>query len=182
MKLDKYIYLLLLILLSAYVNYSQAEKPDEQEKVYTVLVMPFIENEYYPFSMDQIRESFIYGFRSQGFDVVTDDSTWLKILEEYDNYLVNISTDMAEKIARDAGIDLIVFGNAIPFNNVRSSGTYSQKIIYKPILTKVYDANKKSLVVFDRTNFLEYYGLHVKINDIYDNAVEVARKLTAMGY
>jgi hypothetical protein len=182
MKAYKYFYLLLFILTSVDSFYSQTDKPAEQEKIYTVLIMPFIENEYYPFSMDQIRESFIYGFRSQGFKVVTNDSVWLKILEEYDNYLVNISTDMAEKIAEDNKVDLIVYGNAVPYSNVRNTGFYLRKIIYKPVLIKVYDANKKSLVLYDRSNLYDYSGLRVKVNDIYDIAVEVVRKLIAMGY
>jgi hypothetical protein len=101
---------------------------------------------------------------------LTDDSTWSIILEQNDYYLLNISTEIAKKITEEVHADLIVFGNAIPFSNVRSAGTYSGKIIYKPVLIKIYDTNKNSLVLFDRSNFYKYDGLSVKVYDLYECA------------
>lgn len=183
MKPGNYIYLLLFILIAVNSNYSQTDKPNSEEKVFSVLVMPFQYNQHYPYYMDQIRESLINGFRTKGFNVVTNDTLWSLILEEEDDYdLSNISMEKAEEIASYTGTDLVVFGNIFPIARTESVGLPSSTQYYKPLLIKVYDSSQKSLVIFERANIYEHWGLNAKVNSIYEIAVDIARDLVTMGY
>ena len=181
MKISKYIFPLLIVLMTINTNYSQPDNPNTNKKTYTVLVMPFYDYEHYPYLNDQIRESFINGFTAKGFVVVTNDDIWSEILD-FDYNLANISTDMADSIAQKTSADLIVFGNMTPFSNTRNTGFNTPIYIYKPVLIKVYDANKKSLVIFDRANVYDHWGRSLSVRSLYDMAVNVATRLNTMGY
>ena len=183
MKNYKYIYLLNIVLFAINANYSQTDQPDSRRRNYSVVIMPFYNNEHYPYPTDEIRESFINGFRVNGFNVLSDDSTWSKILDKEEDYnLYNISTDKAEEIAKLVGADLIVFGYATPVNFIRNPGTYSQKMIDKPVLIKVYDVSKKSVIIYNRSNIYKYNGLVITVDGAYDVAINIARELINMGY
>ena len=183
MKINRYIYLLLIVLISINTSYPQEEKTDSKNKTYSVVVMPFYDNQHYPYPTDVIRESFINGLRVKGFHVLTDDPTWSKILDEEEDYnLYNLTTEKAEEIAKSVGADLIVFGYATPVNFIRNPGSYSEKIIDKPVLIKIYDVKKNSLVIYDRSNIYKYDGMLVTVDGAYDVAINIAHRLKTMGY
>ncbi|NJD21214.1 MAG: hypothetical protein FIA82_00880 [Melioribacter sp.] len=154
-----------------------AKKP----KQVNVVVMPYDRYERYPFATDMIREFLQLGLKEKGFSVVSDDPTWLSILDK-DYPLYNLSQEQAESIINDIDADLIVFGFSDNSISSRNYGLYNDRPMSKPILVKVYDKNKKSLVLYERVNFYEYWGLFVKQLDLNEFSVQIANKLKQIGY
>ncbi len=173
-------FMVILFLTSFNLTFCQTSKSSEKISK-TVLVMPFIQNEQYPYLMDEYRESIMNAFITKDFVVVTNDSIWSDLLDmNYD--LSDISLDQAENIAEKTDVDLIIYGDITQIFNYRNRTFSSVSVVYKPILIKVYDAKKKSLVIYERVNINERWGLNSSSKDIYDLALNVARKLNDLGY
>ncbi len=175
------LFLFIFLLFNAY-NFLLGQSTNSSEKIpKTVLVMPFVPNEQYPYLMDEFRESIMNAFITKKFVIVTNDSIWSELLDlDYD--LSDISMDQAETIAEKTNVDLIIYGDLTQIFNYRNRTFSSASIVYKPMLIKVYDAKKKSLVIYERANVNERWGLNSYSKDIYDLAINVARKLNDLGY
>ncbi|MEG8947649.1 hypothetical protein [Rosettibacter firmus] len=150
-------------------------------KASTVLIMPFIQNEKYPYASDEIRFSLITGFLQKGYHVIEDDSTWSKLLKLNYN-LANISTEIADTISNYVNSDLIVFGNAENIINLRESSPSNRQLIYKPVLIKVFDTRSKSIIYYERLNLVEYWGLFKNITQLSELGLRIATTLRNRGY
>jgi hypothetical protein len=158
-----------------------AQNDIKKTKQINVVVMPYDRYERYPYRMDLIREFLQLGLQEKGFSIISDDSTWSTILEK-DYPLYNLSQDQAESIIKDVNADLIVFGYVDNWNSTRMNGIYNDRQVSRPILVKVYDKNKKSLVMHERVDFYEYWGLNVKQLDLSAFGIQIAYKLKQIGY
>jgi hypothetical protein len=176
----KQVIFLLINLLTSITILPQTES---SKKIPTsIIVMPFEPEEHYPFNIDEIRFSLTNGFIRRGFIVINDEMSWSKILD-YNERLYNINDETADSVSSLVGADLIVYGN-INFRSAksRSIGLYSSYYSPTPILIKIYDRKKKSLVLYERMEFLQREGVsttNLTINDIAD---KIAIMITQLGY
>ncbi|KAF0151335.1 MAG: hypothetical protein FD143_2003 [Ignavibacteria bacterium] len=171
--------LLALLVISAASLLAQTNK--EEKKNVRVVVMPYDRFERFPYRFDLIRESLQLGLMEKGFTVVNDDTTWSIILEK-DYALYNLSQLQADTIINIVNADLIVFGNADNFQNNRLTGLYSEKKISRPILVKVFDKRKHAIVLHERIDFIQHWGLNVKELSFRDFGIQTAYKLKQLGY
>lgn len=159
--------------------YSQSDL--HPQKANNVLIMPFIQNEKYPYASDEVRFSLITGFLQKGYNVIEDDSTWGELLKLNFN-LSNISTEIADTISHYINSDLIVFGNAENIINLRESSPSKRRMIYKPVLIKIFDTRSKSIIYYERLNLIEYWGLFKNITQISELGLRIATTLRNRGY
>ncbi len=177
----KIVPLLFLLLLISSSNYFSQTESSSDKKIYSVIVMPFVSMERYPYSTDLVREGLMLGFYQRGFYVVMNDSIWAHVLE-LDMPFYNINDAMADSISKTIGVDLVVFGNIKDGTTMREGGLYANRPVSRPILIKIFDAKKKKIILHERTDFIEYWGLFTKQNDIFDFGIKIATKLSSMGY
>lgn len=171
-----------LTLLMIVPSYCHAQEPIQKKiNPVTVLVMPYDRYERYPYNMDLIREFLQLALREKGFTIVEDEGSWESILEK-DYPLYNLSQEQAETIINDVDADLIVYGYADNWNSSRMNGIYNERKVARPILIKVYDKKKQSIVLHERIDFYEYWGLFVKQHDLSSFGIQIAYKLKQIGY
>ncbi len=142
--LNMIIILLINLILFQQITFNQ-ELKSLVKKANSVLIMPFIENEKYPYASDEIRFSLITGFLQKGYKVIEDDSIW-NILTNMDYNLSNISTQIADSISKYVNVDLIIFGHIDEVINRRETGFIKNRIVYKPVLIKIFDTRIKSII------------------------------------
>ena len=169
------LFMLILFLTLSSLTFSQENSTSSQKQL-KIIVMPFVEMEYYPYRIDLIREAFQLGFLQEGYNLIEDDLIWSKILEKEYN-LANLSNDMVDTLSTLIDVDFIVYGRVTNFSNVRSNGLYTYQNVYKPILFKVYDTKNKTITLHERINFNENWGLFGKTNSLNEIGVIMARKL-----
>ncbi len=172
--------ILLLILLACVVPNKAQTKASEKQPV-KVVVMPYNRFERFPYQFDQIREALQLGLLEKGFSVVNDDATWELILEK-DYSLYDLSMSQADSLINSINADLIVFGYADFFQNNRQTGMYSERKISRPILVKVFDKKKNDIILHERVDFFQYWGLNVKQLNFRDFGIQIAYKLKQLGY
>ncbi len=166
------------------INILVIPQTGEQQKIIRankVLILPFIENEKYPYASDEIRFSLITGFLQKGYNVIEDDTIWYELINA-DFNLWNISTEIADSIAKHVKTDLIVYGKIDEVINTRETGLSSKKLVYKPILIKIYDTRKKSIIFFERINLIEYWGMFENITEVHEIGLKIATTLRNRGY
>ena len=153
----------------------------QTSKVYSIVVMPFYEMEQYPYVMDQIRESLMFELTTKKYNVIEDDSTWAVILEmDYPLYFLN--DEMAKSISQEIDVDLIVFGNYQNYSTSRLGGISQNKSVVKPILVKIYDKNKDAIILHERINFNQEWGLNSRRFTLSDFANSIVNKMKSLGY
>lgn len=150
-------------------------------KANSVLIMPFIENEKYPYASDEIRYSLITGFLQKGYKVIEDDSVWAELIN-MDYNLSNISTEIADTISKYVNADLIIFGRINENVFTRETSLSHNRIVYKPVLIKVFDTRSKSLIFFERINLIEYWGMFENITEVHEIGLKIATTLRNRGY
>jgi hypothetical protein len=153
-----------------------AQQDKTPPKVYSVVVMPFLDDQNYPYNMDRIRESFIRAFYQKGFSVVMDDSTWAIILDHDFNPSKTLKDD-AQLVSQSVDVDFIVFGQIS--NLVKQRGNYYTP---NPISVSIYDTKRDNLIIKERMDFNERWGLMWKNFSYDDMALKVVNKLVSMGY
>lgn len=184
MKTHSVLFLLFLSLFSFELIFPTFAQEKSKRKKTSVIVMPFYINyniNFYPFWTDQIREALIIGLYRRGFDVVEDDSSWSNVFK-FDYQLANLSTEMADSISTSLGVDLIVFGWLSNSAKVRNGGFYSFLYSPNPILIKVFDSKKKSIILYERLDFVQRWGLFETNLSIYDFGFKIATKISDLGY
>jgi len=153
----------------------------QTSKVYTVAVMPFYEMEQYPYVMDQVRESLIFELTTKKYNVIVDDSTWAIILDmDYPLYFLN--DEQAKGISQEIDADLILFGNLQDYSTARPAGISKNKSVVKPILVKIYDKNKDAIILHERMNFNQEWGLNSRRFTLNDFANNIVNRMKSMGY
>lgn len=178
-KTFKWFVLLLFFLYPAQKTFPQKIEP--QKKVASVIIMPFDYQLRYPFSTDELREALIIGFQRRGFKIILDETSWSKVFD-FNYELTNLSNKMADSIAAATNADLIVFGKVNNSVKNRLPGLYTTQETPNPILFKVFDTNKKILVLFERLNFIERWGLFENNLSFYDLGFSIATKISNLGY
>ncbi|HOI28270.1 MAG TPA: hypothetical protein PLZ15_00820 [Melioribacteraceae bacterium] len=166
--------LILLLLISNGIQNAQQDKINQ--KIYTVVIMPFLDELHYPYNTDWIREAFIKAFYEKGFAVILDDSTWSKILDQGFNPARTLS-DEAFLVSKSIDVDLIVYGQIS--NMYRQRGNYYTS---NPISVTIYDARKKETVIKERMAYTERWGLFRKNLSTDEMALKVVNQLVSMGY
>jgi hypothetical protein len=172
--MKKLLNIFLIILVSAFQN--NFAQQTTTTKSYSVVIMPFYDDITYPYSMDFIRESFIRAFYQKGFTVHLDDSTWSIILDQ-DFRPSHILKEDAEFLSTKIDVDLIVFGNIS--NSYRQRGNYFSDT---PISVTVYDAKRKEIILKERLNYIERWGLLWNRFSTEELALQVVSQLVTMGY
>ncbi len=183
MKRDFSILILLLfvsLFCNSYAQTSSQEKRTEKKPT-SVIVMPFFVNERYPYVSDEIRQYLMWGFFQRDFYVISDDSSWSKVLS-FNYQLSNLSTEMADSISATVEADLIIYGTVNSTVKYRPGGIYTNPYVPNPILIKAYDRKKKSVVLFERMDFVERWGLFVNNISLLDFGFRIATKLSWLGY
>ncbi|MEW5843206.1 MAG: hypothetical protein AB1775_08080 [Bacteroidota bacterium] len=165
---------------SSFAQISSQEKSIEKKPT-SVIVMPFFIDERYPYSSDEIRQYLMWGFYQRRFNVISDDSSWSKVLV-FDYQLSNISSEMADSIANAVNADLIIYGTVNSAAKYRPGGIYTNPYVPNPILIKAYDKKKKSIVFFERMDFVEHWGLFTTNISLQDFGFRIATKLSELGY
>jgi hypothetical protein len=156
---------------------NNAQENRSTPKILSVVIMPFLDDQNYPYNMDVIRESFIRAFYQKGFAVVMDDSTWSIILDQDFNPSKLLKED-ALLISENITVDLIVFG-AISINQSKQRGDFYTP---NPISVSILDTRKKELIIKERMEPRERWGLMWKYFSFDDMALRVVNQLVAMGY
>lgn len=147
----------------------------------TVLVMPFDQYINYPFYNDMLRESLITGLLEKNFNPVLDPESWEIVLEK-DYEFTNLSTIQADTIALISGADLVIFGFNSDFSTTRS-GTLSTTTKHtRPVLIKVYDRKKRSLVLYERITLEANWGLLNNKLTLNQIGTKIAQQLKNQGY
>jgi|GEM_PF-2216865 len=160
---------------------SQTGQQQKINRANNVLILPFIENEKYPYASDEIRFSLITGFLQKGYNVIEDDTVWYELINT-DFNLWNISTEIADSISKYVKTDLIVYGKIDEVINTRETGLSNKRLVYKPILIKIYDTRKKSIIFFERINLIEYWGMFENVTSISEIGLKIATTLRNRGY
>lgn len=173
--------LFLLLVLLIYVIPTKAQTTSNEKRPIKVVVMPYNRFERYPYQFDQIREALQLGLMEKGFSVVNDDKSWNLILEK-DYSLYDLSMSQADTLINSISADLIVFGYADFFHNNRQTGMYSERKISRPILVKVFDKKKNDIILHERVDFIQHWGLNVKQLNFRDFGIQIAYKLKQLGY
>ncbi len=156
---------------------NNAQQNTSTPKIRSVVIMPFLDDQNYPYNMDVIRESFIRAFYQKGFAVVMDDSTWSIILDQDFNPSKLLKED-ALLISENITVDLIVFG-AISINQSKQRGDFNTP---NPISVSILDTSKKELIIKERMEPRERWGLMWRYFSFDDMALKVVNQLVAMGY
>lgn len=143
--------------------------------------MPFYNEEHYPYKTDDIREALMNGFYRRGFKVLADDSSWSKVFD-FDYSFYNLSSDMADSIATYVGADLIVFGYVNTSVKYRPGGFYTDQFTPNPVLVKIYDPKKKTIVLFERTDLVERWGMFETDLELSDFGFKIATEISQLGY
>lgn len=176
------LFLLLIFFLFVGLYTQTASQQNKTEKKPTsVIVMPFFVEERYPYAIDEIQLYLMWGFFRRHFDVISDDSSWYKVLS-FNYQLSNLSTDMADSVATIVKADLIIYGTVNSSTKYRPSGLYVNPYIPNPVLIKAYDRKKKSIVLFERMDFVERWGLYVNNISLLDFGFRIATRLSELGY
>lgn len=153
-----------------------AQQDKTPPKIYSVVIMPFLDDQNYPYNLDQIRESFIRAFYQKGFSVVMDDSTWGIILDNEFNPSKTLKDD-AQLISQTIDVDFIVYGQMS--NQIKQRGNYFTP---NPISVSIYDTKRNDLIIKERMDFSERWGLMWKYFSYDDMALRVVNRLVSMGY
>lgn len=164
------LYFFSLIMINAQIDTSKT-------KMLSVVIMPFLDDQNYPYNMDLIRESFIRAFYQKGFSVVLDDSTWSIILEQNVNPAKFLKDD-ALLLSESINVDLIVYGQ-INFYQSKQRGEYNTP---NQISVSIFDTRKKELVIKERMEPRERWGLIWRYFSLDDMALKVVNQLMTMGY
>lgn len=97
---------------------------NEEQIPTSVLIMPIMQRENYPFKFDQDRKILVWNFLSRGFNVIEDENVW--------NEIINTGLDLTKlqnsdivRISKIIKVDLIISSNG----------------------KKVYDCNKKTFII-----------------------------------
>lgn len=122
MKFSKYIFVLILLIIISQ-GCTTSEKLNTH-KATSVIIMPIMPRENYPFKYDQDRKILVWNFQSHGFNVIEDESVWQKII--------------------DTGLDLTKLQNA---DIVKISNLVNADLIISSNGKKVYDSNKKIFII-----------------------------------
>lgn len=154
-----------------------AQPDTSKEKTFSVVIMPFLDDQNYPYNLDEIRESFIRAFYQKGFAVVMDDSTWSIILEQDVNPAKFLKDD-AILLSETISVDFIVFGQ-INLNQSKQRGNFNTP---NPVSVSVFDTRKKEIVIKERMEPRERWGLIWRYFSLDDMALRVVNQLVAMGY
>ncbi len=170
------------LLLTVFITTFAQDGIKSQKKEYSVIVLPFLENERYPYVIDTFRESVMNAFLSKGYNVIKDDSVWADILS-LDFDLANSTNEQVRLIADKIDVDLIIAGKveSVHQNKIDDS-PYSNTVDMKPVALKVFDARKKSLLIHQREADLIKWGLNAQPNSIYNVAEKTIEKLIMIGY
>lgn len=162
-------------------NYSLSAPNDSaKSKPLSVIVMPFIENQFYPYDYDTIRDSFIRAFHRKGFNVIVDDSTWYVLLDTGLHLSQLFPTDL-DSVSQVIDVDLIVYGhlNYTYFQR----GVYSrQKMIKNPVQIRVYDTSKKEIVLRDNLYLSERRGWVYHSQTSEELGTYILRRLRFLDY
>jgi len=153
-------------------------------RVRTFAIMPFEDYETYPYTTDRVREALIFALMEKGYQMGIDQDNWKK-LEELDFQLINMNSTQAAKVAKLLETDMIIFGHSdfrsgLPSR--RQQGLYSQKVIEKPVVIKVYDVSSEEIILRERLQTRSDWGLNHSTKEIRDLVREFVHKLQAMGY
>lgn len=170
-----------LLLFTPILIISQSDNQQKIIRANSVLILPFIENEKYPYASDEVRFSLVTGFLQKGYNVIENDTIWNELIN-LDYNLWNISSEIADSISKYVNTDLIVYGKIDEVINTRETGLSRNRIVYKPILVKIYDTRKKSIIFFERINMIEYWGMFENVTSISDLGLKIATELRNRGY
>ncbi|MFZ5947534.1 MAG: hypothetical protein ACOYU5_06150 [Stygiobacter sp.] len=121
MKFTFYLFFFsLIILIQSCTNFVKTEK----QNVTSVIIMPIMPRENYPFKFDQDRKILVWNFQSRGFNVIEDEKVWNEIINT-DLDLTKLQNADIVKISKLIKVDLIISSNG----------------------EKVYDCNKNSFII-----------------------------------
>lgn len=147
----------------------------------TVLVMPFDKYISYPFFNDMLRESLITGLLEKNFDPVLDPHSWEVVLEK-DYEFTNLSINQADTISLISGADLVIFGFISDFSTTRNGTLNTSTTHTRPVLIKVYDRKKSSLVLHERITLEANWGLLNNRLTLDQIGTKIAQQLKKQGY
>ncbi|MGK9368577.1 hypothetical protein ACSSWA_06730 [Melioribacter sp. Ez-97] len=165
----------IIILLSFIQVYSQSEV----EKAKTVLILPFYEREFNVSS--ELYHSLKTGFMREDYIVLSSDSVWNK-LDSLDISFNDIDSEIADSIKKIIDCDLIVYGRIDEDIKPRTSPAHDRNVSYKPFIIKVYDTRSQSLVLYERMELINRWGLFSDNTEIHDIGYKTALKLRTRGY
>jgi hypothetical protein len=147
---------ILSILFSHINSFYSAQNDSAKAKSLSVIVMPFLENQFYPYDHDLIRDSFLRAFHRKGFNVIVDDSTWYVLLDS-GLHLSQLYPPDLDTLAKIIDVDLVVYGY-IQYTYYQRGFPSRQKMIKNPVQIRVYDANKKEIILRDNLYLTERRG------------------------
>lgn len=136
-----------------------------------------MDDQNYPFNFDLIRESFIRAFYQKNFNVIVDDSTWSIILDQDIHPAKFRETDVSS-LSENINVDLIVFGQ-ISYNQSKQRGNFYTP---NPISVSIFDTHKKEIVIKERMDPIERWGLMWRNYSLDDMALNVVNQLVTIGY
>jgi len=172
---------ILLLLLVICISTNKAQSTTTGKEPIKIVVMPYNRFERFPYNFDQIREALQMGLLEKGFSIVNDDETWEIILGK-DYSLYDLSKSQADTLINSINADLILYGFADLYEKNRQIGMYSERKISRPILVKVFDKKKNDIILHERVDFVQHWGLNVKLLNLRDFGVQIAYKLKQLGY
>jgi hypothetical protein len=171
-----------LLILASFVSANAQGVIKQQKKELSVIVLPFLENERYPYVIDNFRENVMNTFLSKGYNVIKSDSVWAEILS-LDLNLANTTNEQVRSIADKIDVDLIITGKVESVHqNQIDDNPYSTAADMKPVALKVFDGHKKSLLIHQREADLIKWGLNAQPNSINNVAEKTIEKLIMLGY
>ncbi len=121
MKFSKILFLFSFLLIMQ--GCSDVDKIEKKNPT-SVIIMPIMPRENFPFKFDQDRKILVWNFQSRGFNVIEDESAWAEII--------------------NTGLDLTKLQNA---DIVRISKLVKVDLIISSNGKKVYDCNKNNFII-----------------------------------
>ena len=130
--------------------------------------MPLMNNNGVYFRDDQIWHKLVWSFKSNGFNVVNNDSVW-NTLVNYGYDLSRLTDTQAMEISKTLNVDLIVFRGI----------NYS--------VLKVFDSNKQEFVVYDDMRGLSAFDIRLNKGDLPNYSLnnkyaQLVMKVRGLGY
>ena len=146
---------------------------------FTFAVMPFYYPSNYPYSLDQLRESFLNAFAARGLDRDYWERNWAE-LDTMNISLVNLNEEQADAVAKLLKVDLLITGELR--NNVKFRETWNTRIFPNTMLVKAYHARSHRFVLREAPNDIGYWGLMPDVKDGDRQAKDFVDHLVSMGF
>jgi hypothetical protein len=164
-------YLMILLLAPVIISFTFCSSSNElnlNKKITSVIIMPLMNNNGVYFRDDQIWHKLVWSFKSNGFNVVNNDSVW-NTLVNYGYDLSRLTDTQAMEISKTLNVDLIVFRGI----------NYS--------VLKVFDSNKKEFVVYDDMRGLSAFDIRLNKGDLPNYSLnnkyaQLVMKVRGLGY